>query len=420
MLKNYTNILIGPWVIFSLLVIFLDIQYIEFNNIVIIPIFFAVFFSVIFFSLGFKKSNINLENKIFLNDKIDFKSSKEPPFIGLLVILALIGCISNTYLDVTRTLNNETFLNVMNQNTQFFYNLRISKSTSSELVGSNFQFISKALFSLSFFFYIHNFTKKFFFYQWAIIFMSLFNNLITGGRFYFIYFLIIFFASRAKNLNINFSSSLTLKNFIVFIVLFGLLLFSFSLRAPQIADVNFDLLSYYKYSNGIESIAFDKANFGIFDKLRELILILIIYITHSFYFLSQHYESFGFQGYAYGGYTFNLIYRIINTIFNTNLLVIQDFYGLDFTLGRYATFAKNLIADFGVVGMVIFYSICSYIFGIAANYRNYFFSFRIIYYWLLIFFLLAPLINLISSGFISLMFVYLILYTKIELKKNIR
>ena len=173
---------------------------------------------------------------------------------------------------------------------------------------------------------------------------------------------------------------------------------------------------------GIDSIALENTNFGILNQTRDNFIALIIYLTHSFYFLSEYYESFGLKAIAYGGYTFNLIFRILNTLFNTNLSPIQDFYGIDFTIGRYATFAKHLIADFGFLGMIIFYSVCSYIFGVSSNYKNLYTSFKVIYYWLVIYFLLAPLTNIMASGYLQIMTFYLIFYSFVEirLKKNIK
>tara|TARA_A100000164_G_scaffold380962_1_gene430541 strand:+ start:1342 stop:2082 length:741 start_codon:yes stop_codon:yes gene_type:complete len=236
--------------------------------------------------------------------------------------------------------------------------------------------------------------------------------LVTGGRFFFLYFFIIFITSNVAKKNIKLSNYFTFKNTILFIIFFYALLLTFSLRAPP----NIDVLNYYKYSMGIESIALENINFGKFNQMKDNFLALIMYITHSFYFLSMHYESFVFEGFAYGGYTFNLVFRIINNIFNTNLVSIMDYVGIDPTLGRYGTFAKTLLSDFGVVGMLIVYSIIGYVFGISANYKNIYNSFRIIYYWLLVYYLLAPMKGIISTGFLNLMFGYLIIYIIAERK----
>ncbi len=410
--RNYLPILVGPWVFYYIIYFLFDIKFVSFNGIVILPILLAVFFSIVFYLIGYKRSYKSEEFQFFLNEQNSNPSFKEPPYIKLLIVLALIGCVFSLYFDIARTLKNETFFSLIEQGDPMLYSLRISKSVTSELVGSKFQFISKTLFPLSFFFYIYNFTKKYVFYQWIIIILSLTDCLVTGGRFYFLYFFIIFIASNISKNQIRLSSYFTIKNIFIFVIFFYGLLLTFSFRAPP----NVDMLNYYKYSMGIESIALENINFGKFNQIKDSFLAFVMYITHSFHFLSIHYESFGFEGFAYGGYTFNLIFRIINNIFNTNLASIIDYIGIDLTMGRYATFAKTLISDFGIVGMLVIYSFISYIFGISANYRNIYNSFKIIYYWLLVFYLLAPMKGIISTGFINLMFGFLIFYIIAEKK----
>tara|TARA_A100001015_G_C15038756_1_gene738097 strand:- start:1406 stop:2716 length:1311 start_codon:yes stop_codon:yes gene_type:complete len=418
--QNYLAILIGPWIFYYIVFFIFDIKFVSFNGIVIIPIILAIFLSILFYLIGYNRSYNSKEFQYFLNENNSDTNSEnnshtnreEPPYIRLLIILALIGCVFSLYFDVLRTLKNETFFSLREQGDPMLYSLRISKSATSELVGSKLQFLSKTLFPLSFFFYISNFTKKYVFYQWIIIILSLTDCLVTGGRFFFLYFFIIFITSNVAKKNIKLSNYFTFKNTILFIIFFYALLLTFSLRAPP----NIDVLNYYKYSMGIESIALENINFGKFNQMKDNFLALIMYITHSFYFLSMHYESFVFEGFAYGGYTFNLVFRIINNIFNTNLVSIMDYVGIDPTLGRYGTFAKTLLSDFGVVGMLIVYSIIGYVFGISANYKNIYNSFRIIYYWLLVYYLLAPMKGIISTGFLNLMFGYLIIYIIAERK----
>ena len=407
-------IIVGPWILYLFIILLFNIEFEKINIIVFLPIILAIFLSMFFFFLGFKNSYNKIQYHDFISTKKNFIILAEPLYIKQLVILALIGCVFNLYFDIVRTINNEMFRSLTDQDANFLYSIRISKNTSAELIGSNFQFISKALYSLSFFFYIYKLTKKYIFYQWIIIILSLINCLLTGGRFYILYYLIIFITSKAAYNNVKISNYFTFKNFIIFLIIFYGLLLSFSLRAPG----DFDILNYYKYTNGIKSIALEYVDFGIFDELKNSLLILIIHITQSLYFFSMHYDLFGFSAYAYGGYTFNLPVRIINTIFNFNLSPIQDYYGVDYTIGRYSTFAKSLISDFGIIGMLVFNSFCSYMLGISTNYKDLYFSYRIIYYWLLVFFLMAPMFNLIQSGYINIMFIYLIFYKVIEVRKK--
>ena len=147
-------------------------------------------------------------------------------------------------------------------------------------------------------------------------------------------------------------------------------------------------------------------------------LSFIIYSTHSLYFYYIHYATFEFQQYSNGGYTFNLLYRIINTIFNTEFSTITNYFGTDPTIGRYSTFARDLIADFGLLGLYILYSFYAFIFGIANSLKRKYSSFKILYYWLALFFILSPHLNIISSGFINLMFLYSVVFLFLEVNRD--
>jgi len=410
--RNCLAILIYPWIFYLLLIVLFDIEFVEFNNIVVIPIIFAVFFSIIFFLVGHHISKKNKKFQSFLDEKPPNSKIDEPPYIGFLIVLTLVGCALSLYFDFIRTITNRTFISLSLEDASLLYNLRISKNNTSELFGSNLQLIAKALYPLSFFFYISNFTKKYVFYQWLIVILSLSSCLLTGGRFYFLYFFIIFIASSAAYRNVKMSSYFTFKNIILFLLFFYIFLVTFSLRAPT----DFDVLFFYKSTFGIKTIALESFDLGILNKIKENFLCLVVYASHSFYFLSQHYETFNFEAYSYGGYSFNLIYRIINNILNLNLAVVQDYVYIDPTVGRYATFARDWYADFGIIGMLIIYSIYSFIFGITANLKNLYISYKIAYYWLVIFFLLAPMANILNAGNINLMLFYLIIYAFIERK----
>lgn len=412
--KNFLIILVGPWFFYLLILFVFQVKFISFNTIIIAPILLSLILSIIFFLFGFRNSASNIKFQNLLRNKERVREiSGEPPLIKLIILLALIGCSLSLYFDVIRALNNETFFNLREQGNPMLYSLRIAKNVEVvEITGSNLQLISKVLFPLSFFFYVSNFTKKYIFFQWIIIILSLASNLVTGGRFYFLYFLIIYLFSYSDYKNIKFVKYFNLKNLIIALLILILLLWSFSLRIPS----NFDLVTYYKILLGVKSIGLEEISFGVFNNLKDAFLVLIIYITHSIHVLSLYYDQFNFDAFSYGGYTFNLIFRIINTIFGTNLASIQSYVFIDLTFGKYATFAKTLLADFGLIGMFIFYSICSYYFGISYNYKKFYSSFKVIYYWLLTFFLIAPMKGIISSGFINLMFCYVIIYAIIEIK----
>tara|TARA_A100001015_G_scaffold309570_1_gene409272 strand:- start:422 stop:1510 length:1089 start_codon:yes stop_codon:yes gene_type:complete len=340
--KGFLTILIGPWIFYLIIFFLFDVKFISFNKIVIVPILFAVILSVLFFLVGYKHSYNNVTFKTYLFKKNVKTYLEEPPYIKLLIFLALFGCIFSLYFDVIRTLNNDIFFNLRTQGDPLLYSLRISKSMESAITGSNLQLISKTLFPISFFFYISNFAKKYIFYKWLIIILSLTDCLVTGGRFYFLYFFIIFILSYSYYNKIKLSEYFRLKYIILLIICFLLLLWSFSLRMPP----NLDLLSYYKYSMGIETIALENKDFGIFNNLKDSFLAFIIYIVHSLHFLSIHYEQFAFDAFAYGGYTFNLIFRILNNLFNTNLLPISRFYDRRFNKRQICNFCKNIYFRF--------------------------------------------------------------------------
>ena len=263
-----------------------------------------------------------------------------------------------------------------------------------------------------FFFYIYNFTHKYKIYQYSIILLSLISCLITGGRFYFLYFFLIFVISK-KNLDSKFQL-INFKNIIFFFILFYILISSFSLRSFE----TYDILYNYKENLGIESILFEDSSFGHFENIKNNFLSFIIYSTHSLYFYYIHYATFEFQQYSNGGYTFNLLYRIINTIFNTEFSTITNYFGTDPTIGRYSTFARDLIADFGLLGLYILYSFYAFIFGIANSLKRKYSSFKILYYWLALFFTLSPHLNIISSGFINLMFLYSVVFLFLEVNRD--
>ena len=92
--QNYLAILIGPWIFYCIVFFLFDIKFISFNGIVIIPIILAIFFSILFYLIGYNRSYNSKEFQYFLNeDSSDTNNennsdtnSEEPPYIRLLII----------------------------------------------------------------------------------------------------------------------------------------------------------------------------------------------------------------------------------------------------------------------------------------------------------------------------------------------
>ena len=100
MRQNNLAILIGPWIFYLLLIVLFDIEFVEFNAIVILPIVFALIFSLIFFLAGYNISQNNKKFQSFLYKKPSNSKLDEPPYIGILVVLTLIGCVLSLYFDL--------------------------------------------------------------------------------------------------------------------------------------------------------------------------------------------------------------------------------------------------------------------------------------------------------------------------------
>ena len=410
--KNAHYFLIFPWIIYLFVIFLFRVKYVDFNLFVIYPIIISIFLSIIFYFIGLNVGQIKLKKSHIVDEYIN--PNNEPKYIRLIIFLALLGSIGSIYFDLIDLRSNSLFQDLTSQNSPLFYSLRVSNNFTAELTGSFLKSFFKLLFPICFFFYIYNFTHKYKIYQYSIVLLSLISCLITGGRFYFLYFFLIFVISR-KNFDSKFEL-INFKNIIFFFILFYILISSFSLRSFE----TYNILYNYKENLGIESILFEDISFGHFENIKNNFLSFIIYSTHSLYFYYIHYVTFEFQQYSNGGYTFNLLYRIINTIFNTEFITITNYFGTDPTIGRYSTFARDLIADFGLIGLYIFYSFYAFVFGIANSLKRKYSSFKILYYWLALFFILSPHLNVISSGFINLMFLYSFIFLFLEVSRDTR
>ena len=403
MISNKTfdlKVIFFPWIIYLLLVLIFDIKYKYYNPIIIYIICLSLTFSTISYLSGRSFAE-------FKNLKTNKNLSKENiPYYRILIILSLLGSFGSVFYDLIDLKNNTLFKALIYQNKPLMYSLRITNNLGPELVGSNLKFICKFIFPLSFFFYIYNFQKKNIKLSYLIIILTFSSLLISGGRFYFLYFFIIYIFSRIdSDKEFNLFSK---KKIFIIIIFFYILLLTMSSRVPEQVDT----LEFYKTILGVVNIRFEYLELGIFNTLKNNFLALIIYLTHSLNFLSYYYETFSFDSHSNGSYTFNLLFRIINKIFDLNLS-LNSFY--DPTFGRYSTFIKDLVADFGIIGLLIIFSFYSFFFGFSSYYKKYYYSFEVIYYWLLTFFILAPLVNIISSGFINLMFLFLIIYAFLEI-----
>lgn len=379
------KIVLFPWAVFFSLLMFFE-MYVEEDVLAILVILAAIALSSVGAVFGqFLGRRISLSHAGYFRNLLDgpgFDESKSLRFVlalGFTCGLIVVTGKASTQMDLLLQFD--------------FYKLRMSVSETKDLASTGlFSNVLMVMFSLSFvsiFLSRRHFKTKF----WSLIFslsvlLVCVYVLLGGGRMVLFYvILLVLLRSFVEGYKISarvfFSSSVVILAMVVL----------FYFRVPSGVS---GALQYYNNFFGLEkNVAF----FGFYDGrglVSDLFYIVGIYFTHSFSVFSDFLYSNASQQLSFGSYTFNLPLRILDVVFGTSLSSGREID--DSSVGYYATFLRDLIADFSLWGALFFAVLISIFAGFFYPLRKFHWSIYVSFYYFSLCLLMAPLISVMSSG----------------------
>ena len=385
-----------PWVLYFSLIYIFQIKFYSLNINFFIFIFFLSLLSYIACITGYNSA----KNEIFKTNK-NFENFEK--YYIFFISLGIIGALVTVY---ERFDNFSLFLSTTNP--EELYKLRYS--TNIKDVGlrieSNIEYL-KILYPFSFISIVPvggSFKIKTLRYVCLTLFVL--GALMVAGRFNFLFAVIalgIFTYNNKKIFN--------LRNLSIILIFFYFLSLSFTLRSS-----NFDTLYFYKNLAGISDI-----NFLGLKNLDSVfftpIYNLITYYVQSANHLTSFLIDYDLRKLAFGGYQFDIVFGIINKVLGTSLVTKRELAFNDYSVGLFSTYIRDVLADFGYIGCIVFSTSIGYLLGNYSAKQNLHWIYRVIYYFLIIQFALAPLL-LIYSDFILLLNIYLFAFLYFKKKNN--
>jgi hypothetical protein len=397
--KRAVAVIILPWIAYALTIFLFQVKFRTNSLEALTALAILISSSACFFVLGYKfkfftqGTNHNLIKEFPANPQKNHQR-----LLYILLSLGFIGGIYSTIEQFQRLPSIDAIL------TFDLYAIRTNNNTNSELENRGIlSLVSRLLLSLCFIAFCITkkdiLTVKQLFLAYGCITIVFIFALLTAGRLFILYYIVGFFIfkyiNREKILKWQlFSIALTITAMVAM----------FFYRAPTDAA---DVRLFYMNLLRIESADFILTLGNTSHAFEDALTITALYFVHSFGILGDFYQFSSFSAYAFGGYTFNLLYRMLNDIFSINLAVIQD-YWLDPSVGLYATFARDALADFGLAGSMISTACFSFISGFSFLRRNSNWIYRTLAYWGFIHFFIAPMLSVLSSGLINIMYLILI------------
>lgn len=390
-----------PWILYTCIILLFGIDF-EVSNLETIALLsIVIWLSSCFFLVGHSYGR-KAKNALYKNTPTEpFTKRSRLQFL----IILIFGLLGGIYFITERIQNLSDIDSLLFLD---LYQVRISNNAESEFSDRGIiSFLSRFLFSfcfLSFCFLGRDFQKDDKLAQFVNILCIatvFFAALISAGRLFIVYYIAGFFLIKYIN-NEKVKRWQYISTMLVALAMIGMFYF----RAPSDAS---DVKEFYMSLLRIKDVGFFFGVTELSGVFIDSISIVAIYLAHSFGVLSEFYNYSSFDAYAYGGYTFNLPYRIFNKLFSLQIPVLQD-YWLDPSLGLYATYARDALADFGIIGSMVFISAIALVSGFSYPLRNCSWPYRVTTYWGLIYFSMAPLLSVISSGFINIMYSFSVLF----------
>jgi len=385
-----------PWVAYFSTIYLFQIKFYNFNINFFILILIFSFLSYFSCIIGFKNTT----------NKINFKKTKNENFYNyynFVITLGIIGALATIY---ERFDNFAYFLNYSNP--EELYRLRYSANIKEVglRIDSNIEYL-KILYPFSFISIVNvggESLNKFLRYICLILFIA--GAMMIAGRFNILFAVI----SLIISIYFNNRKILNWKNFFIILTFIYFLAFTFTLRSPD-----FDSLNFYKRLANISEI-----NFLGIKNLEGLFLTpvynIITYYVQSASHVTIFLIDYDLRDLVYGGYQFEIVFNIINKVFGTEFITKRALAINDPSYGLFATYTRDLLADFGYIGCITFSVITGYLLGSCSVKQNEHWIYKIFYHYLIIQFLLSPLL-LIYNDFILLSHIYLIIIL-FFIKKN--
>lgn len=386
-----------PWVFYFSIIYLFQVKFYNFNInffIIILILSMLSYFSCISgYNNTIKKNNINKSHKFrYFNEYYNFA-----------IILGIIGASATIF---GRLENLGDFLNYSNP--EEIYKLRYSANLSDAglRIENNIEYL-KIFYPFSFISIVAvggSLINKFLRYICLVLFIV--GALMVAGRFNILYAVL----SLIITVYFNNKNILNLKNFFIILIFAYFLAFTFNLRSPD-----FDSLNFYKRVANISDISF----LGIANlegKYITPIYNIITYYVQSANHLTKFLSDYDLRDYTYGGYQFEIVFNIINKILGTSFVTKRELSIYDPSFGLFSTYTRDLLSDFGYLNCIFFSILTGYFLGVFAVRKDEHWIYRTIYHYLIIQFILAPMV-LIYVDFILLNHIYLLAILFFKQKK---
>ncbi len=394
--------IIVPWILYFSLIFIFKIKFDNFNPDIFLFILLLSFLS--FFSCI---AGYNLSKK---KNLINNTSPEKTNFLEFYVLFLTLGIIGSIATIIGRTEALHSFLNYSSLNELYKLRYTANLQDTGFRIESKFEYL-KIFLPFSFISVVPiSCNKKIKVLRYLALILFLTGGMMVAARFNFLFlFLSLLITAYMRDKNI-----FRIRNVILIILFFYLLAISFDMRSPD--D---DTLYFYKKLGGINNIGFiggQKIENSIFIKP---IYNMVIYFVHSANYLALFIEDFKFREFTHGSYQFSILINIINSLFDSSILTKNNYFIEDKTLGIFTTYIRDLYADFGYGGCLIFSLISGYLLGYLSYIENHKWYYKILYHYTLILFILSPQILLLTD-YILLMYLFLFLFIsfKINFKFN--
>lgn len=175
------------------------------------------------------------------------------------------------------------------------------------------------------------------------------NNFVVGSVFVFFYFCLekITFRTRGVGSDRKFSFPFWLKIFSIVGVCYVLYLF---VERAQIRGMDLDGAVRALSENYNVGVYVPDFLSGALLQVYYCLVFVVFYITHSLSYLSAYFDI-GYSPLTVGGYSFSIVFRVIDVLFGTTFVI--DSFERMLVVGVYLTLPGSIYIDFGFAGVFV-------------------------------------------------------------------
>jgi oligosaccharide repeat unit polymerase len=380
-----------PFTLYFLLILIFQVQFKYFVPIFFFNLFFCTILSYAFCLIGISKATENFKNSRNDPDNYFF-------LYTLCLSLGVIACLANIIAAYENAINFITNFDIKE-----LYRLRysININESSLDISSPIEYL-KIFLPFAFVSFIPiDASKKINILRYSCLFLLLLSGLLVAGRIYFLYAILMYLISTYFKQS---QHQTNYKNYFLLLFFFYLLNLSFTYRSSD-----FDTYYFYLNIGGIESISFLGAEIEFIDKLLRPAYIVSTYYFQSANHVSDYLTNFRSDTLTLGAYQFALILKTVNYLFGTTFQNLQDFSFYDRTTSLFSTYGKLPLTDFGYLGTYVAAITYGYFLGYLSITKEKYWYWKIIYYFLLAQFILAPQLSIFTDWLLLLVIFILLI-----------